>query len=74
MSEVYSHSRAELDAYEKEVVEMAHRFGSSFYKYNRDFSSRVELLLANYDLEVDWSQHDTKLFTTIFAGQKVNRV
>ena len=72
MCEVYPHRRAELDAYERDVVEMSHRFGASFYEYHRAFSARAATLLTNSNIKLDWSQRDTKLFTTIFAGQKAN--
>lgn len=73
MCEAFPVRRRELDAYQRDMIEMAHRFGSqSFYEYHRAFSGRAAALLSTYNIKVDWSQRDTKLFCSIFAGHKAN--
>jgi hypothetical protein len=63
-----------MDAYERDIVEMASiTRGSSFYEYHKAFSARASALLQQRNIQIDWSIRDTRLFTTIFAGQSVVR-
>lgn len=74
MCEVYPSRRQELDAYERDIVEMASTTrGSAFYEYQKAFSARASALLLQRNINIDWSIRDTKLFATIFAGQTVVR-
>lgn len=73
MCQAYPQRRVELDMYERDIVEMATRFGGlSYYEYHRLFSARAAALLANFNIKLDWSVRDTKLFTTIFSGQRAS--
>lgn len=74
MCEVYLERRQELDAYERDIVEMASMTrGPAFNDYHKAFSPRASALLHQRNIRVDWSVRDTKLFTSIFAGQTVIR-
>lgn len=74
MCEVYPERRQDLDAYERDIVEMASMTrGPAFYDYHKAFSARASALLHQRNIRVDWSVRDTKLFTSIFAGQTVIR-
>lgn len=74
MCEVYPERRQKLDAYERDIVEMASMTrGPAFYDYHKAFSARASALLHQRNIRVDWSVRDTKLFTSIFAGQTVIR-
>ncbi len=71
MCEAYPNRREELDSYLREIIEMSSRFGGTgFYDYHRAFSAKAASYLLNHRIKVDWSQRDTKLFTTIFSGQR----
>lgn len=72
--EVYPERRQELDGYERDIVEMASMTrGPAFYDYHKAFFARASALLHQRNIRVDWSVRDTKLFTSIFAGQTVIR-
>ena len=49
---------------------MSSRLGIGFYDYHKAFSAKAASFLLNHQVKVDWSQRDTKLFTTIFVGQR----
>lgn len=69
MCEAYPQRRAELDCYQRSVVEMAHKFGgNTFYDYHRAFSARAAAMLQSYNVKIDWSTKDTNLFCMTFAG------
>ena len=71
--EVMPHRRAELDQYERDVVEMANQFGGTrFYDYHKAFSAKAAALLHQRHVRVDWSIRDSGLFCTMFAGMKIN--
>ena len=73
MCEAYPHRRPELDAYMKDIIDMSTRFGgTAFYEYHKLFSSRASALLQTYNVKVDWSQRDTRLYTTVFASCRAN--
>jgi hypothetical protein len=44
MTSVYPDRRAELDAYEDDIINIYNLFGSKFYDYHKIFSSKVEPL------------------------------
>ena len=72
MSEVYPFRRTELDMYERDIIDMSHRFGgTTFYEYHKAFSAKAAAYLANRGIKIDWSVRDSKLYTSLFAGQKV---
>ena len=71
--DAYPHRRPELDMYLKDMIDMSTRFGGTgFYEYHKLFSSRASALLQSYNVKVDWSQRDTRLYTTVFAGCRAN--
>ena len=73
MCEVYPIRRAELDAYQRDIVEMAMRYGGTlFYDYHKSFALRAATYLTNENIKIDWSVRDSKLFASIFSGSKVN--
>ncbi|XP_062580111.1 uncharacterized protein LOC134242104 [Saccostrea cucullata] len=75
MCEAYPWRRAELDAYERDIVEMSSMTKGSyaFYEYHKAFSARASALLQQRNIKIDWSIRDMKLYTTIFSGQAVTR-
>ncbi|XP_056000795.1 uncharacterized protein LOC130048272 [Ostrea edulis] len=74
LCEFFPERRSELDAYLRDIIEMASTTkGSAFYDYHKAFSARASTLLQQRNIRIDWAIRDTKLFTTIFAGQTINR-
>lgn len=73
--EEFPDRRAELDMYERDIVEMAafNTGSQAFYEYHKAFSARAAALLAQRNIKIDWSIRDTKLFTAIFAGQTIQK-
>lgn len=72
MCEAYPGRRQELDQYLRDIIEMSSRYGGGlFYDYHKAFSAKAATFLLNHNIKVDWSKRDTKLFTTIFSGQKI---
>lgn len=73
MCEVHPSRREELDLYERDIVDMASRYGGhGFYEYHRMFSAEAAAHLSYANRKVDWSVRNNKLFTTIFVNQKSN--
>ena len=73
MTEAYPIRRPELDAYERDIIEMAQRYsGLAFYEYHRAFSARAAALLLNFNQKINWAIRDTKLYASIFSGMKGN--
>ena len=73
MTEAYPIRRPELDAYERDIIEMAQRYpGLVFYEYHRAFSARAAALLQNFNQKINWAIRDTKLYASIFSGMKGN--
>ena len=71
--EVMPHRREELDYYERDIVEMAQRFGGQrFYEYHKAFTAKAAALLQQRGIKVDWAVRDNGLFCTIFAGMRTN--
>ena len=72
MCEVYPMRRPELDMYERDIVEMATKYGgTTFYEYHKAFSARAAALLEQRNIKVDWSIRDEKMFCGLFAGTKI---
>jgi hypothetical protein len=73
MCDAYLGRWAELDAYQRDIIEMATRYGGTlFYENHKIFASRAAAHLQKNNVRVDWSLRDSKLFATIFSGSKVN--
>ena len=73
LCEVYPSRREELDLYERDIVDMASRYGGKgFYEYHRMFSAEAAAHLRYANRKVDWSVRNNKLFTTIFVNQRAN--
>lgn len=71
LCEVYPSRREELDLYERDIVDMASRYGEKgFYEYHRMFSAEAAAHLRYANRKVDWSVRNNKLFTTIFVNQR----
>ena len=72
MCEAYAFRRQELDLYERDIIDMAHRFGgTTFYEYHKAFSAKAAAYLTHRNIKLDWSVRDNKLYTSLFAGHKV---
>lgn len=64
--------RPELDMYERDIIEMATRYGgTNFYEYHKLFSARAAAMLEQRNIKLDWSIRDDKLFCGLFAGSKI---
>ena len=71
--EVMPHRREELDFYERDIVEMAQRFGGTrFYEYHKAFAAKAAALLHQRGIKVDWAVRDNGLYCTVFAGMRAN--
>lgn len=71
MCEVFPSRREELDLYERDIVDMASRYGGkAFYEYHKMFSAEAAAHLQYANRKVDWSVRNNKLFTTVFVNQK----
>lgn len=71
MCEVFPSRREELDLYERDIVDMASRYGGkAFYEYHKMFSAEAAAHLHYANRKVDWSVRNNKLFTTVFVNQK----
>lgn len=64
MCNVYPSRRQEIDAYERDIVEMASTTrGSAFYEYQNAFSARTSALLLQRNINTDQFIRNTKLLT-----------
>lgn len=73
MCEAFPQRRPELDLYERDIVDMASRYGGhGFYEYHKQFSSTAAAHLEYHNRPVDWSIRNNSLFCNIFANQKPN--
>ena len=71
MCQTYPHRREELDLYERDIVDMATRYGGKgFYEYHKSFSATAAAHLRYNNVPVDWSVRNNKLFCNIFANLK----
>ncbi|CAC5385279.1 unnamed protein product [Mytilus coruscus] len=67
------HSRRfELDAYEKDIIEIGNFYGQKFYDYHKIFSAKAATLLQEKQIKVDWSKRDRDLMILIGAGVEIN--
>ena len=72
MCEAYPFRRIELDLYERDIIEMATRYGgTTFYEYHKAFSARAAAMLEQRNIKIDWSVRDNKTFCSLFAGSRV---
>ena len=51
MTSVYPDRRAELDAYEDDIIDIYNFLGSKFYDYHKLFSSKAAVLLERKGLK-----------------------
>ena len=71
MTSVYPDRRAELDAYEDDIIDIYNFFGSKFYDYHKLFSSKAAVLLREKRVKVDWSKRDRDIISLISSGVQV---
>ena len=72
MCESFPQRRQELDLYERDIVDMAQKYGKAFYEYHKQFSLKAAAHLKYQNIPVDWSVRNNTLFCNIFADQKPN--
>lgn len=73
MCNAFPTRRIELDAYERDIIDMGTRYpGTLFYEYHRAFSARAAAYLDQFNIRVDWAIRDYNLFTEIFSGCKAH--
>jgi len=71
MCEAFANRRNELDLYERDIVDMATRYGGkAFYEYHKMFSLKAAAHLKHQNILVDWSVRNNTLFCNIFANMK----
>ena len=68
MCSVYPQRRAELDFYERDLVDMGTRYPTGFYEYHRLFSAKAAAQLRYNNTPIDWSVRDNVLFCNIFTN------
>lgn len=73
MCSAYPNRRAELDLYERDIVDMATRYpGKGFYEYHKMFSAQAAAHLSYSNIKIDWSVRNKMLFCNIFTNSKAN--
>ena len=73
MCTAYPNRRAELDLYERDIVDMATRYpGKGFYEYHKMFSAQASAHLSYSNIKIDWSVRNKTLFCNIFTSRKAN--
>lgn len=73
MCETFPNRRQELDAYERDIVELALAFpGTVFYEYHKAFSAKAAALLHQRQIKINWAIRDNQLYTTICSGYRCN--
>ena len=73
MCEPFPQRRQELDLYERDIIDMASKYGgSAFYTYHKLFSAKAAAHLRYQNIPVDWSIRNNTLFCDIFADQRPN--
>ena len=65
MTSVYPDRRAELDAYEDDIIDIYNFFGSKCYDYHKLFSSKAAVLLREKRVKVDWLKRDRDIISLI---------
>lgn len=68
MCQAYNWRRAELDAYEAHIIDMASSYPDHFYEYHKLFSAQCAIALEQHKLKIDWSQGDYVLRERILRG------
>ncbi|CAC5417914.1 unnamed protein product [Mytilus coruscus] len=53
MSKAYPERRAELDAYEEDIIDISNFYGSKYYNYHKMFSAKASTLLKEHHVKVD---------------------
>jgi hypothetical protein len=70
LCDTYLHRRAEMDAYERQIVQIARQYGGTlFYDYHRLFASKAAAWVAKGVL-VNWGLLDTTLYCTVTSGHR----
>ena len=71
MCEVFPHRRKELDAYERDVIDMAYRYpGQGYYEYHKKFAAEAAAHLKFNNVVIDWSIRNNRLFCNIFSSAR----
>lgn len=73
MCQTHPHRREELDAYERDIVDMASRYpGRGFYEYHKQFSAQAAAHATYNNIPIDWSIRNNTLFCNIFTNARPN--
>ncbi len=73
MCQVHPNRRPELDLYERDIIDMASRYGGrGFYEYHKSFSAQAAAHLRFHGVKIDWSVRNNRLFCSIFSNYKAN--
>ena len=72
MTNTFPERKAELDAYEDDIIDISFFHGDKFYIYHKMFSAKAATLLREYKIKVDWSIRDRDILSTITSGGNIN--
>ncbi|MES9903292.1 MAG: hypothetical protein ABW168_11545 [Sedimenticola sp.] len=73
MCQAHPNRRVELDLYERDIIDMATRYGEKgFYEYHKVFSAQAAANLKFNNIKVDWSIRNNRLFCSIFTNYRAN--
>ena len=69
MCEAWPTRRAELDAYQRDIIDMATRYGGTLiYEYHKIFAQKSAADLQKSNIKIDWSKRDKKFVLKYFFG------
>lgn len=72
MTTTFPDRRAELDAYQDDIIDICNFFGDKFYDYHKMFSAKAATLLREQCVKVDWSKRDRDILNLVTAGASIN--
>ena len=72
MTTVFPDRRAELDAYQDDIIDICNFFGDKFYDYHKMFSAKAATLLREKFVKIDWSKRDRDILNLVTAGASIN--